>query len=319
VITGAYSLTRQAIQLGILPRMEIRFTSEAHAGQVYMPQINWLLLAGVLILVALFKSSSSLASAYGIAVTGTMVVTATMAIYVIWQYWKWPLWAALAMMLPLLTIDVIFLGANALKVFEGEWVPLALGALIMLIMWTWRKGTRILFEKARRIEVPLSDLTRSLGKRQPHVVPGTAVFFTSDTESAPTALLHSLKHYKVLHEHNVVLTVRTADSPTVPDHEKIELRKLDDRFSQLIVTFGYMETPNVPKVLGLARKIGWKFDIMTTTFFLSRRNVRASKNSGMPIWQDKLFISLARNADDASNYFRLPTDRVVELGTQITV
>jgi KUP system potassium uptake protein len=319
VITGAYSLTRQAIQLGLLPRMEIRFTSEAHAGQIYLPQVNWLLLVGVLILVVLFRTSSSLASAYGIAVTGTMVVTATMAIYVIWQYWKWPLWAALTMMLPLLALDIVFLGANSLKVFEGGWVPLALGGAITLVMWTWRKGTRILFEKSRRIDVPLTELVASLLKRPPHRVPGTAVFFTSDPESAPTALLHSLKHYKVLHDQNVVLTIHTSDSPSVPDAEKVKLEKLNDHFSRLLVTFGYMETPNVPKVLGIARKLGWKFDIMTTSFFLSRRNVRASKHSGMPIWQDKLFISLARNADDASHYFRLPTDRVVEVGSQITV
>jgi KUP system potassium uptake protein len=319
VITGAYSLTRQAIQLGLLPRMEIRFTSETHAGQVYMPQVNWLLLAGVLILVVLFKSSSALATAYGIAVTGTMVVTASMAIYVIWKHWRWPLWAALTMMLPLLAVDIIFLGANALKVVEGGWVPLALGCLLVLIMATWRRGTRILFEKTRRSEVPLMDLVSSLAKRPPHCVPGTAVFFTSDPESAPTALLHSLKHYKVLHEDNVVLTLRTSDLPSVPDAEKVSIEPVGDRFSRLIATFGYMETPNVPKVLALARKLGWKFDIMSTSFFLSRRNVRASRHQGMPVKQDKLFIALARNADDASHYFRLPTDRVVEVGSQVTV
>ncbi len=319
VITGAYSLTRQAIQLGLLPRMEIRFTSEAHAGQVYMPQVNWLLLIGVLVLVALFQTSSSLASAYGIAVTGTMVVTASMAIAVIWKYWKWPLWASLALMVPLLALDVIFLGANALKLHEGGWVPLAIGAGLMVIMWTWRQGTRILFEKTRKSEVPLKDLVESLGKRPPHRVPGTAVYFTSDPESAPTALLHSLKHYRVLHESNVVLTIRTSDLPVVPDLEKMKLVRLNDMFSSLVVTFGFMETPHVPKVLALARKTGWKFDIMTTSFFLSRRSVRASKNTGMPLWQDHLFIALARNADDASHYFRLPADRVVEVGTQITV
>lgn len=319
VITGAYSLSRQAIQLGLLPRMEIRFTSEAHAGQVYMPQVNWLLLIGVLILVALFQTSSSLASAYGIAVTGTMVVTATMAIFVIWKYWQWPLWAALLIMLPLLALDLIFLGANALKVHEGGWVPLAIGAALVLVMWTWRRGTSIVFAKTRKSEVPLLELVETLAKKPPHRVPGTAVFFTSDAESAPTALLHSLKHYKVLHEHNVVLTIRTSDFPIVPDAEKVKFTKHNDAFSSLLVTFGYMETPNVPRVLALARKKGWKFDIMTTSFFLSRRNVRASKHEGMPLWQDQLFIALARNADDASHYFRLPTDRVVEVGSQITV
>ncbi|MFO1091546.1 MAG: potassium transporter Kup [Hyphomicrobiales bacterium] len=319
VITGAYSLTRQAIQLGILPRMEIRFTSESHAGQIYLPYVNWLLLAGVLLLVVMFKSSSSLASAYGIAVTGTMVVTALMAIFVIWRVWQWPLWSALLIMLPLLAIDLVFLGANALKVFEGGWVPLALGAFMVLIMWTWRRGSRILFDKTRKSEVPIGDLIRSLNKRPPHIVPGTAVFFTSDPESAPTALLHSLKHYKVLHDHNVVLTIKSSDLPKVADHERLKFEELGQHFTRLVATFGYMETPNVPKVLRLARKAGWKYDIMSTSFFLSRRNVRASRHGGMPYWQDKLFITLARNADDASHYFGLPTDRVVEVGSQITV
>jgi KUP system potassium uptake protein len=319
VITGAYSLSRQAIQLGLLPRMEIRFTSEAHAGQVYMPQINWLLLFGVLILVLLFRTSSSLASAYGIAVTGTMVVTAFMAIFVMWKHWRWPLWASLLVMLPLLALDVIFLGANSLKIHEGGWVPLALGAALIVVMWTWRTGARIISEKTRKMEVPLADLVKGLGKRPPHCVPGTAVFFTSDPASAPTALMHSLKHFRVLHENNVVLTIRTSDMPTVSRAERIDINKLDDRFSTMVMTFGYMETPNVPKALGLARKTGFKFDIMSTSFFLSRRSVRASPRGGMPVWQDKLFIALAKNADNASNYFRLPTDRVVEVGTQVTV
>jgi KUP system potassium uptake protein len=319
VITGAFSLTRQAIQLGLLPRMEIRFTSEAHAGQIYMPQINWIIMLGVIALVLMFKTASNLASAYGIAVTGTMVVTSIMAIFVIWKYWKWPLWASLTMMLPLLALDVIFLGANSLKIHEGGYIPLLLGALLMLVMWTWRRGSQLLFDKTRKLEVPLADLVGSLSKRVPHCVPGTAVFFTSDPESAPTALLHSLKHYKVLHENNVVLTIRTADSPSVPHDEKVKIEKLNDLFSRIIITFGYMETPDVPKAMAVARKLGWKFNIMTTSFFLSRRNVRASKHEGMPVWQDKLFIGLARNADDASHYFRLPTDRVVEVGTQITV
>lgn len=319
VITGTFSLTRQAIQLGILPRTEIRFTSEAHAGQVYLPQINWLVLLGVIILVLLFESSDRLASAYGIAVTGTMVVTSIMAIAVIWKYWKWPLWATLAVMLPLLALDLVFLGANSLKIHEGGYMPLALGGLLMVIMITWRRGSRILFEKTRKSEVPLADLINSLSRKLPHMVSGTAVFFTSDADSAPTALLHSLKHYRVLHDNNVVLTVRTSDHPIVSSDERVHIEKLAPHFSRVTMTFGYMETPDVPRALRLARKLGWKFDIMSTSFFLSRRSVRAAPNSGMPRWQDKLFIWLARNADDASSYFRLPTDRVVEVGTQIAV
>ena len=203
VITGAYSLTRQAIQLGLLPRLEIRHTSEAHAGQIYMPRVNTLLLIGVLLLVVLFRSSSALASAYGIAVTGTMVVTAMMAFIVMWKSWKWPAWLAAAVIAPFLLIDLTFLSANLIKVFEGGWMPLALGALVMLVMYTWRRGSRLLFEKTRRQETPLRGLVAMLEKRPPTRVAGTAVFLTSDPTSAPTALMHSLKHYKVLHEKNV--------------------------------------------------------------------------------------------------------------------
>jgi KUP system potassium uptake protein len=319
VITGAYSLTQQAIQLGLLPRMEIRFTSEAHSGQTYLPQINWLLMVGVIILVVLFKTSGALATAYGIAVTGTMVVTAIMAILVMWKDWRWPLGLVLAVMLPLLAIDVIFLGANSLKIAEGGWMPLALGAIMILLMWTWREGSRLLAEKTRLSEVPLLDLVGNLAKRPPATVPGPAVFFTSDASSAPTALLHSLKHYKVLHERNVILTVKAANVPHVPAVQRIRTEKLSDRFFRVEATFGYMETPNVPAALQSASGDELAFNMMDTSYFLSRRNVRASKYQGMPVWQDKLFIIMARNANDASSYFRLPPGRVVEVGSQITV
>src|SRR5206468_4160413 len=192
VITGAYSLTRQAIQLGLLPRFEIRHTSESHAGQIYLPRVNTLLLIGVLMLVVLFRSSSALASAYGISVTGTMVVTAMMAFVVIWKAWKWSAIAAGALIAPLLALDLTFLAANLLKVFEGGWMPLALGSVVMLLMYTWRRGSRLLFEKSRKLEFPLADLVAMLEKRPPQRVPGTAVFLTSDPASAPTALMHSL-------------------------------------------------------------------------------------------------------------------------------
>jgi len=319
VITGAYSITHQAVQLGLLPRLEIRHTSEAQFGQIYIPRVNLLLLLGVLLLVVLFKSSGALASAYGIAVTGTMVVTAIMALIVVWKYWKWPLWAAAALMVPFLLIDLIFLGANLLKVFQGGWVPLLIGAMIMVVMITWRKGSRILAGKTRRLETPIDSLIDSLEARQPTKVPGTAVFLTADPESAPTALLHSLKHYKVLHEHNVVLTMITESTPRVAAEDRVSIQPLGRLFTRLIIRFGFMETPNIPKALAIARKFGLSFDIMSTSFFLSRRAVRPDPRSGMPRWQDRLFIILARNADDASSYFQLPTDRVVEIGTQVTV
>jgi len=319
VITGAYSLTRQAIQLGLLPRLEIRHTSESLFGQIYMPRVNTLLLAGVLLLVGLFRSSSALASAYGIAVTGTMVVTGMMAIVVIWRVWGWPLIGALALMLPFLFIDFTFLSANLLKIVEGGWMPLALGVLVMAVMYTWRRGSRLLFEKTRRLETPLESLVKNLEKKPPARVSGTAVFLTSDPVSAPTALLHSLKHYKVLHEKNVILTVESADAPRVDPSERVRIEPVGKTFSRVVLRFGFMETPNVPKALAIARKLGWQFDIMSTSFFLSRRALKPAAHSGMPRWQDRLFIGLTRVANDATDYFQIPTGRVVEVGTQVTI
>jgi KUP system potassium uptake protein len=319
VITGAYSLTRQAIQLGLLPRLEIRHTSETQAGQIFMPRVNTLLLVGVLLLVALFRSSSALASAYGIAVTGTMVVTAMMAFIVIWKAWKWSPWAAAALIAPFLVIDLTFLSANLLKVLEGGWVPLALAGLIMVVMYTWRRGSRLLFEKTRKQETPLRGLVAMLERKSPPRVPGTAVFLTSDPTSAPTALMHSLKHYKVLHDKNVILTIETADTPSVNPEERVQIEQISDSFSLVTLHFGYMETPNIPKALAIARKLGWHFDIMSTSFFLSRRSLKPAAHSGMPAWQDRLFIGLARSANDATDFFQIPTGRVVEVGTQVTV
>jgi KUP system potassium uptake protein len=319
VISGAYSLTRQAIQLGLLPRLEIRHTSASLFGQIFMPRVNTLLLIGVLLLVALFRSSGALASAYGIAVTGTMVVTAMMAFVVMWRVWRWPMLGAAALIVPFLFIDLTFLSANLLKVVEGGWVPLALGGVVMTVMYTWRRGTRLLLQKTRRSETPLEGLAASLEKKPPHIVPGTAVFFTSDPEFTPTALLHSLKHYKVLHEHNVILTIVTAPTPRVPNEERVKITPLSPHFARVTLHFGFMETPNVPKALAIARKLGWHFDIMSTSFFLSRRSLKPAKTSDMPGWQDRLYIALTRIANDATDYFQIPTGRVVEVGTQVTI
>jgi KUP system potassium uptake protein len=318
VITGAYSITRQAIQLGLLPRFEIRHTSETLAGQIYMPRVNAWLLVVVLLLVGLFRSSSALASAYGIAVTGTMVVTGMLAFVVMWMVWNWSPLAAAALIAPFLFIDLTFLVANLLKVFEGGWVPLVLGAAIIVVMYTWRRGSRLLFEKTRKQEIPLEGLVASLEKKPPARVPGTAVFLTSDPASAPTALLHSLKHYKVLHEKNVILTIENAPTPHVDPAERVRIEPVGETFSRVHLKFGFMETPNVPKALAIARKLGWQFDIMSTSFFLSRRALKPSRG-GMPHWQDILFIKLARSANDATDYFNIPTGRVVEVGTQVTI
>ncbi|MGO9361717.1 MAG: KUP/HAK/KT family potassium transporter, partial [Xanthobacteraceae bacterium] len=319
VITGAYSLTRQAIQLGLLPRFEIRHTSEAHAGQIYIPRVNTLLLVAVVLLVALFRSSSALASAYGISVTGTMVVTAMMGFVVIWKVWRWSPIQAAALIAPFLVLDLTFLCANLLKVVEGGWVPLALGGLVMLLMYTWRRGSKLLVEKSRKLELPLSELVAMLEKRPPQRVPGTAVFLTSDPGSAPTALMHSLKHYKVLHEKNVILTIETASTPRIDLSERVRLEEISPTFLRVALRFGFMESPNVPKALAIARKLGWQFDIMSTSFFLSRRALKPAAHSGMPRWQDHLFIALSRSANDATDYFQIPTGRVVEVGTQVTI
>ena len=320
VISGAYSLTQQAIQLGLLPRMEIRRTSESEKGQIYIPRVNWLLLVAVLYLVFAFKSSSALASAYGIAVTGTMVITSVMAFFVMWKCWYWNPWLAAIVIVPFITVDAIFLMANLLKIFEGGWIPLAIGALLMMLMVTWKDGTKLLHEKTKRDDIPLRSFIQTvLNSSSTQKVAGTAVFLTGHPASTPTSLLHNLKHNKVLHQNNVILNIVTADTPRVPETERASVEALNDRFTQVTLKFGYMEHPNVPKELAACKRLGLNFDVMQTSFFLSRRSLRAAAQSAMPKWQGRLFISLARFSDDASRYFRIPSGRAVEVGTQITI
>jgi KUP system potassium uptake protein len=319
VITGAYSLIRQAVQLGLLPRFEVRYTSETHAGQIYLPRVNRLLLIGVLLLVLMFHTSSGLASAYGIAVSTTMVADGIMGFVVIWKLWNWRVAAAAAIIVPLVVVDTTFLCANLLKLFEGAWVPLLFGVTMAVLIWSWRRGTAMLLDKTRRTEVPLDDLIRNLEKRPPHVVKGTAIFLTSDPAFTPTALLHNLKHNKVLHEHNVILTIETAQTPRVDPSERVRMENISEKFTKVRLRFGFMESPNVPKALAIARRLGWQFDIMSTSFFVSRRSLKPSSHSGMPRWQEHLFIALSRSANDATDYFQIPTGRVVEVGTQVTI
>jgi KUP system potassium uptake protein len=319
VITGAFSLTRQAVQLGLLPRLEIRFTSESHQGQIFLPRVNSLLLVGVVVLVLAFGTSSNLAHAYGISVFGAMAVDAVLAILLIWKGWRWSLAAALLTMVPFLIIDLAFFGANLVKLFQGGYVPVLMAAALIVMMWTWVKGTAILFEKTRKTDVPLVELVGMLEKSPPHRVKGTAVFLTSDPDTAPAALLHNLKHNKVLHEKNAILTIKTLDYPRVNDDDRVRISHIGDSFWRVEMTYGYMETPNIPRGLAILRKQGFKFDIMATSFFLSRRSIRPAAHSGMPLWQDKLFISLAKTASDATDFFQIPTGRVVEVGTQVTV
>jgi KUP system potassium uptake protein len=222
-------------------------------------------------------------------------------------------------MLPLVVVDTTFFSANLLKLLEGAWVPLLFGLSMAVMIWTWRRGTGLLTAKTRRIEVPLDSLITSLEKRPPHVVQGTAVFLTSDPSFVPTALLHNLKHNKVLHEHNVVLTIETAQTPRVNPAERVSMETVSQHFAKVRLRFGFMESPNVPKALAIARKLGWQFDIMSTSFFVSRRALKVSSNSGMPRWQDHLFIGMSRSANDATDYFQIPTGRVVEVGTQVSI
>ncbi|WJI62724.1 potassium transporter Kup [Mesorhizobium sp. C416B] len=319
VISGAFSLARQAVQLNLLPRIEVQHTSEMQSGQIYMPRVNLLIAMGVMLLVVGFGSSSSLASAYGISVTGEMLMTTILLFVVMRNLWKWQLGLALALALLFGTIDMGFFLANVVKIVEGGWVSISVACLMGLIMTTWIRGSRYLFDKTRRNEIPLDFLAGNLLKKKPQLVSGTAVFLTSDPQSAPTALMHSLKHYKVLHEQNVILSVVTAPQPLMPDSERVKMETVNELFMRVTLTFGYMEQPNIPRALAICRKQGWKFDIMTTSFFLSRRSLKASPNSGMPVWQDKLFIGLARSAADATEYFQIPTGRVVEIGTQVAI
>ena len=319
VITGAYSITRQAMQLGLLPRMEVRHTSESQVGQIYMPRVNWLLLVGVLLLVFMFRSSSELASAYVLAVATTEWAAGLLGFIVIWKLWRWKFIWVVAVMAPLIFVDTAFVMASTLKLVSGAWLPVLVGMMLVTVMITWRRGTRLLAQKTRRVEVPFEPLIKSLEDKPPYIVPGTAVFLTADPDFAPTALLHNLKHNKVLHEHNVILTIVNHDIPRVSIENRVVMETMSDKFLHLALHFGFMERPNVPKALAIARKQGWQFDIMSTSFFLSRRSLRTDDRSGMPQWQDQLFVYLAHNADDASSYFQLPTDRVVEIGAQVTV
>ena len=320
VITGAFSLTQQAVQLRMLPRMKIRHTSDEHQGQIYLPAVNRWLMFGVLTLVVVFGSSSSLASAYGISVTGTMVVTATLAMIVAHKHWRLPLWLSVAMMLPLLLLDVVFLGANLMKVAEGGYVPLGIAAIMLIIMASWIRGSSIVQIKDREAELPLDVLLGQIEKSESiATVSGTAVFLTSTPDLAPAALLHSLKHFKALHEQNVILTITTHDVPRMPSSERVQIDEINGRFRRIELRYGYAEEPDVPRALLQCRRQGWKFDIMATSFILSRRRIRLSTRSRVPSWQGRLFITLARNAAGASDYFRIPAGRVVEIGTQMNI
>ena len=319
VISGAFSMPQQAVQLGLLPRMEIRRTSETQSGQIFLPAVNGLMMIGELVLLVVFQSSHHLASAYGMAVTGTMFVSTLLASVVARHLWKWSPWRTAALLVPIGFVDLIFVCSNLLKIPQGAWVPLTLGAALVLIMWTWSRGVAILIDKTRRDSVPITDLIASLIARPPRRAPGMAVFLTTEPDIAPVALMHNLKHNKVLHQSNVILTIRSTETPRVRDEERLRIEPMSGDFKKVVLSYGFMESPNVPRALAMGRRVGLKFDIMSTSFFLGRRSIVPDADSGMPLWQDRLFIFLVKNGADPTGFFKIPPGRVVELGAQMTV
>jgi len=319
VITGAFSVTQQAVQLGLLPRMQITKTSETQSGQIYVSQVNTLLFVGVVVLVFTFKNSSALTYAYGMAITGTMLTSTLLAIPVIAHIWKWKLWHAIAIFIPFLCLDGVFISAQLLKIPHGAWMPLALGLAIVIVMWTWTRGSSIIAEKSLRDSIPLKSLLDNLIAHPVHRSKGTAIFLTSEPEVAPSALTHNLKHNKVLHESIAIVKVETQETPRVDDENRLEITTIAPNVNKIVIRYGFMESPNIPKALTLCRKKGLKFDIMSTSFFLGHRTLIASKHSGMPLWQDYLYIFLAKNSTNATDFFRIPSGRVVELGAQVII
>ncbi len=320
VITGAYSLTRQAIQLGLLPRLKISQTSATDAGQIYLPAINNFLLAGVLILVLGFGSSSAMAAAYGISVSGTMVVTTCLGFLVVRRTWGWSLPLTLGVIVPLLLLDIFFFGANVLRIYEGGWVPLIIALGVAVLIATWVRGRKLLLSIDQSQSIELDELARMLRARPPERVPGMAIFLSSDMQAAPSALLHNLKHNKILHERNLALTITTVNTPAVSPAQRLDMTNIDENFTRAVLSYGFMESPDIPRDLAFALRHGDnKLEPMQTSYFIGRSTLRPSKHSGMPFWQDLLFIFLYRNASDPTDFFRIPANRVVELGSQTTI
>jgi len=316
VISGAFSMTQQAIQLGLLPRLTLKITSEAHAGQIYAPQINWMLLLGVAALVLAFRSSDALANAYGVSVIGAMITSSVLAVVALRRLKGRPIWQALLAFSPFLVVETAFLAANLTKVAHGGYVPLLIASAMILLMWTWMRGVRRV-AKAEQSDLRLSDVLPMLMQRPPLKARGAAVFLTSDPNAVPAALMHNLKHNQVLHEQVVLLTVKVASRPRVPDAERVEVRDLAPGFKAMTLAFGFMETPNVAKGMTLARAKGLKFDIMRTSFFLSRRTLLPRRSGGVGHLLDLFFVFLTRNAVRTADFFQIPPSRVVELGAQV--
>jgi KUP system potassium uptake protein len=319
VISGAFSVAREAIQLGYLPRMEIRHTSTHTIGQIYLPWINRMLLVLTLGVVIGFRSSANLAAAYGIAVVGTMTIDSILVMFVFRNLWHWPWWKVIAVGGLFLFVDLSFLGGNADKVEHGGWLPLALGVSVFLLMSTWRRGRELVIRELKQSGLALEPFIASLSAHPPLRVPGTAVFLTANVNAVPNALLHNLKHNKVLHERNVLLTVETLETPVAEYNERTEITALGGEFYRLTLRFGFAEDQDIPVALARCETKGLDFDMMDTTFFISRETVVATDRPGMPLWRDKLFAFLARNSNPATAFFRIPGNRLIELGTQVEI
>jgi KUP system potassium uptake protein len=322
VISGAFSLTRQAVQLGYLPRMQVRHTSEETIGQVYVPAMNWILLVAVVVTVLGFRSSNALGGAYGIAVTGTMMVDTVLAFTFFQLAARWRLWQLVPLFVLFLTVDLSFFGANLLKIEEGGWFPLTIGASLYAVMLTWWRGRRLLADLRARDALPLRDFVERLKPERLPRVPGSAIFMTRDLAHAPAALLHALKHYKVLHERVMMMQVETQDVPHVPDDQRLGIEELGKGFFTMRIRYGFMDQPNILRVLAQCRVGGFRFNLMETSFFIGREKLRLRPRPRRPSfwrWRDRLFILMSNNTLDATEFFRIPPNRVVELGGQIEI
>ncbi|MRR50230.1 MAG: potassium transporter Kup [Rhodocyclaceae bacterium] len=318
VISGAFSLTSQAMQLGYCPRIQIRFTSDREMGQIYVPNINWLLLLAVVIVVLGFKTSSNLAAAYGIAVTLTMMIDTVLAFVVVQSLWRWNWLQASVFLSFFLVVDMAFFSANAIKVFDGGWFPLVLGFTVFTLLATWKRGRALLYEKLKQDSMPLDAFIQSLSYGGPHRAEGTGIFMTTNPDGVPRAMLHNLLHNKVLHERVVLLNVMMEDVPHVPEIDRVEVEKLPQGFYRVVVRYGFKDDPDIPYVMELCEPLGLKFEMMETSFFLGRETiVPESRVTGMAHWRRVLFTWMFRNAETATAFFKIPTNRVVELGTQV--
>ena len=319
VITGAFSISHQALQLGFLPRMHIQHTSESMQGQVYMPRINWGLMVATMILVVGFGSSSKLAAAYGIAVTGNMIMTTLLASIVFREIWRWGKLKTFLLVALFLTVDLAFFSASLIKIPDGGWVPLLIGSIIFTLMLTWKNGRTLLFTHLKADAMAIEPFIEAIGAHPPPRVPGTALFMTPNPDGVPHAMLHNLKHNKVLHEKVVILTVKFLDIPHTNLDERVSVEALPYQFYRVTVKYGFKDEPDLPRDLTLCAKYGLDIDAMDTSYFIGKESLIASHKSGMAYWRKKIFISLFRTAETITNQFKLPPNRVVELGSQLMI